>query len=143
MNDPFLVCNYTQLDMIRTGLTSNYILGDNINASPSCGGDCNNPSGPGWEPIPSGILATGDTLFEGTLDGDVGYIIYDLYVNVSGAMQVGLAPVSQHAGLVCFYKNWQRYYPESRPGGGEHKYRPKYWRERAESYIGAIAARGH
>ena len=51
--DPYRVCTYAQLDMIRMALGRSYVLGDHINASSTCGGDCENPTGSGWVPTGS------------------------------------------------------------------------------------------
>ena len=76
-DSPFLICTYAQLGMMRDDLSARYELGDNIDASASCGGDCGSPSGSGWTPVGE----DGDN-FSGTLDGK-DRVISNLTVNIT------------------------------------------------------------
>ena len=81
---PYLICTYAQLGMMSSSLSAHYALGDNIDASASCGGDCSSPSGSGWTPV-GGNDCDGmddDTCFQGTLDGR-DYVISNLRVNIT------------------------------------------------------------
>ena len=102
-SDPYVITNYNQLGYMRENLSAHYVLGNNIDASQSCGGDCGNPSGEGWAPVGSlggsgwftdtpwdgvydrcdGSDENEEHCFQGTLDGR-GYVISDLYVNPTG-----------------------------------------------------------
>ena len=73
-----MICTYAQLGMLGDDLSARYELGDNIDASASCGGDCGSPSGSGWTPV-----GDAGNNFSGTLDGN-GYMISDLFVDISG-----------------------------------------------------------
>ena len=48
---PYIICSYAELNLVRNNLNAHYILGDHIDASESCGGDCGAPSSSGFEPI--------------------------------------------------------------------------------------------
>ena len=78
-DSPFLICAYAQLGMMGDDLSAHYELGDNIDASASCGGDCGSPSGSGWTPV-----GDAGNNFSGALDGK-GYVVSNLFVNISGS----------------------------------------------------------
>ena len=102
-SDPYVITNYNQLGYMRENLSAHYVLGNNIDASQSCGGDCGNPSGEGWAPVGSlggsgwftdtpwdgvydrcdGSDENEEHCFQGTLDGR-GHVIYNLYVDPAG-----------------------------------------------------------
>ena len=84
--DPYLICNYTQLGLMRSGLGASYELGQDIDAVASWEeGDagCNaydgstvpvNDACSGWVPV-----GNNGSRFTGSLDGG-GYVISNLYV---------------------------------------------------------------
>ena len=99
---PYLICTYTQLNKMRDSLTAHYELGQNINADESWGvgaDGCTNYDGStvpettpctGWVSVGAYDLnrcdgETDDICFQGHLDGG-GYVISNLYVNVSGSV---------------------------------------------------------
>ena len=79
---PYLICTYAQLGMMGDDLSAHYALGDNIDASASCGGDCSSPSGSGWTPVGDNSTDDDSSRFTGTLDGR-DYMISDLRVNIT------------------------------------------------------------
>ena len=70
--DPYQITNYRQLNTMRDDLTAHYVLMNDIDASESCGGDCDHPRGKGWIP----------TSLAGHFDGG-DFSISNLYVNAS------------------------------------------------------------
>ena len=83
-DSPYLICTYQQLNLISADLTASYKLANNVDASESCGGDCDSPSGSGWTPIGDNSTDSAASRFTGSLDGE-GYVISKLYLNLSGA----------------------------------------------------------
>ena len=126
--DPYLICNYTQLDKIRDSLTSHYKLGAHIDASASHSAGAKRGGGTGCTAYDSAVSSgtaghpnhddtctgwapVGDatTAFTGSLQG-AHYTIRNLYISIKTTTtrvglfgQTGSSSVIQNVGVTNAY----------------------------------------
>ncbi len=99
VEDPYVITDVDELNLIRNNLSTHYILGNNINASATetWNEDPENPGTYfGFEPIGDNMVP-----FTGTLDGR-GYVITDLYIDLFSEFgsYVGLFGFIGDSGLI-------------------------------------------